>query len=59
MAKDRREGSISDPIFYLDDKKFIGFDAHEYLRESCGFTNEECVKYLVLLTNEALRNRSI
>lgn len=52
MALDRRLGDIGDSRFLLDGKEFIGFDAHAYLRDECGFTNREAVQFLCSLSRD-------
>lgn len=54
--KDERMGGVSSSTFVLDGKRFVGFDAHEYLRDECGFTDREAVQYLSSLALEDFMN---
>lgn len=59
MVKDKRVWNIGEPIYILDGRNFYGSEAYEYLSRRCGFTAEESVEYLAILTHEALIGGSI
>lgn len=50
MVTNNEDCKVGFSIFYLDGKRMRGFDGHAYLVDECGFSNEEAVQYLCLLS---------